>query len=165
MSPSVVKWKLFSSSSFFFNLSCVQTALVSYFLDWVVDFVLIPLQESLVQKHSYTAIFAYSLACGVVAAACCLLVPQSQGNFISPFSLFLSFSPSLALHRKSFSALLPDASLLFPRGDARRIRPECVRFYCIQTCPYKTQREERECFPSSLSLPPLQAVESSTRQA
>ncbi|PHJ25552.1 chloride chloride channel family protein, partial [Cystoisospora suis] len=70
----------------------ILTALVSYFLDWVVDFVFLPLQESLVERHSYTAIFAYSLACGVVAAGCCLLVPQSQGSSIPELKTILSGS-------------------------------------------------------------------------
>ncbi|EPR59785.1 chloride transporter, chloride channel (ClC) family protein [Toxoplasma gondii GT1] len=70
----------------------ILTALVSYFLDWGVDFVLLPLQENAVQRHSYTAIFAYSVACAVVATACCLLVPQSQGSGIPELRTVLSGS-------------------------------------------------------------------------
>ncbi|PFH32048.1 chloride transporter, chloride channel (ClC) family protein [Besnoitia besnoiti] len=70
----------------------VLTALVSYFLDWVVDFVLLPLQENSIQRHSYAAILAYSVACAVVAAGCCLLVPQSQGSGIPELRTILSGS-------------------------------------------------------------------------
>ncbi|CBZ51186.1 putative chloride channel protein [Neospora caninum Liverpool] len=70
----------------------ILTALVSYFLDWIVDFVFLPLQESAVQRHSYAAIFVYSVACAVVATGCCLLVPQSQGSGIPELRTILSGS-------------------------------------------------------------------------